>query len=459
MKTKRSFKDYYVAGCNSILSASLLFLIPVIGEAQAPAYSFSLQQAIDYSIQNQVSIKNAELDQQISKARVDELIGVGLPQINGKADVNHFIEIPTSFVPGEFFGGDAGSYFPVQFGQPYTSSAGVSASQLLFDGTYVVGLQASRTYTELAMKNVSQSKIETASSVSKAYYLVLVGQERLKQLESDVVRLNKLKDDTKAMYENGFVEKIDYDRVELNYNLVENARTNTQRFLENSYNILKYRMGMDQKSNLELTEKITDFQFDPTLLTKDSVDYNSRIEYSILQTQYRLSELDVKKNKFSRLPSFVLFGSYSANASRNEFNIFESGYKWYPTAVVGASISLPIFGGFQKNAQTSQAKLNQKKVENAFFLMEQGIDLEYTNAITSLNNSIDKLKTQEKNRDLARDVARVSKIKYDQGVGSNLEVVDAESSLREAETNYYTALLEAIIAKIDLDVAVGNIKY
>ncbi|HEX5003116.1 MAG TPA: TolC family protein [Bacteroidia bacterium] len=450
---------FSVAFRNALKPFLFVVFMPVIGAAQSTGYSFSLQQAIDYAIQNQVSIKNAELDRQISKSKVDELIGVGLPQINGKADINHFIEIPTSFVPGEFFGGSAGTYFPVQFGQPYTSSVGVSASQLLFDGSYVVGLQASKTYTELAVKNLSQSKIETAAAVSKAYYLVLVAQERLKQLESDVVRLKKLSDDTKAMYENGFVEKIDNDRVELNYNLVENARTNTQRFLENSYNILKYRMGMDLKTNLELTEKITDFQFDPTLLKRDSVDYTARIEYSILQTQYRLSELDVKKNKFSRLPTFMLFGSYSANASRNEFNIFQSGYKWYPTAIVGASVSLPLFGGFQKYSQTTQAKLNQQKVENAFYLMEQGINLEYNNAITTLNNSIDKLKTQEKNRDLARDVTRVSKIKYDQGVGSNLEVVDAEASLREAETNYYTALLEAIIAKIDLDVALGNIKY
>jgi outer membrane protein len=167
----------------------------------------------------------------------------------------------------------------------------------------------------------------------------------------------------------------------------------------------------------------------------------------------------VKKNQFSRLPSLVLFGNVSANASRNEFNIFNTDYKWYPTAIIGASLSVPIFGGFQKYAQTKQAKLAQLKVENAFYALEQGIKLEFNNAVTGLKNNIDNLETQKKNRELAREIARVSKIKYDQGVGSNLEVVDAETSLREAEANYYTALLETIISKIELDKASGTIKY
>ncbi len=430
------------------------------GTAQTPAGSgFTVQQAIEYALKNETNVKNAQIETQIAQAKINELIGVGLPQVKGTADINKFIEIPTSFVPGEFFGGEPGTYAPVQFGQNYSASAGLSASQLLFDGSYLVGLQASRTYADLSRKGLQQSKIDVAVNVSKAYYFVLVAEERFKQLESDIQRIAKLKSDTKALFDNGFVEKIDYDRVELNYNLLESARNQTKRVVDNSYLLLKFQMGMDLKTPITLTEKIDDVMPDIAVINTDSVQVSSRIEYSILETQHRLTELDVKKNQFSRLPSLVLFGNVSANASRNEFNIFNTDYKWYPTAIIGASLSVPIFGGFTKYAQTKQARLAQLKVENAFYALEQGIKLEFNNAVTGLKNNIDNLETQKKNRELAREIARVSKIKYDQGVGSNLEVVDAETSLREAEANYYTALLETIISKIELDKASGTIKY
>ncbi|MBL7914284.1 MAG: TolC family protein [Bacteroidia bacterium] len=436
------------------------FVLSETVTAQTPAGSgFTVQQAIEYALKNETNVKNAQIETQIAQAKINELIGVGLPQVKGSADINKFIEIPTSFVPGEFFGGEPGTYAPVQFGQNYSASAGLSASQLLFDGSYLVGLQASRTYADLSRKGLQQSKIDVAVNVSKAYYFVLVAEERFKQLESDIQRIAKLKSDTKALFDNGFVEKIDYDRVELNYNLLESARNQTKRVVENSYLLLKFQMGMDLKTPITLTEKIDDVMPDIAVINTDSVQVSSRIEYSILETQHRLTELDVKKNQFSRLPSLVLFGNVSANASRNEFNIFNTDYKWYPTAIIGASLSVPIFGGFQKYAQTKQAKLAQLKVENAFYALEQGIKLEFNNAVTGLKNNIDNLETQKKNRELAREIARVSKIKYEQGVGSNLEVVDAETSLREAEANYYTALLETIISKIELDKASGTIKY
>lgn len=452
-----AFNKKILAAFGMMLST---FVLSETVTAQTPAGSgFTVQQAIEYALKNETNVKNAQIETQIAQAKINELIGVGLPQVKGSADINKFIEIPTSFVPGEFFGDEPGTYAPVQFGQNYSASAGLSASQLLFDGSYLVGLQASRTYADLSRKGLQQSKIDVAVNVSKAYYFVLVAEERFKQLESDIQRIAKLKSDTKALFDNGFVEKIDYDRVELNYNLLESARNQTKRVVENSYLLLKFQMGMDLKTPITLTEKIDDVMPDIAVINTDSVQVSSRIEYSILETQHRLTELDVKKNQFSRLPSLVLFGNVSANASRNEFNIFNTDYKWYPTAIIGASLSVPIFGGFQKYAQTKQAKLAQLKVENAFYALEQGIKLEFNNAVTGLKNNIDNLETQKKNRELAREIARVSKIKYDQGVGSNLEVVDAETSLREAEANYYTALLETIISKIELDKASGTIKY
>ncbi len=455
-------KSYKIIFKNLRYSYVICFVLigsfPALAQDAAPL-SFTSQQAIEYAIKNNVNIINADLETEISQARVNELIGVGLPQVKGNIDVNDYLEIPTQFVPGEFFNGEPGTYAPVKFGQQYTASAGITATQLLFDGSYIVGLQASKTYVELSRKSSSQTKIEVAANVNKAYYFVLVAEERLKQLNNDLERLAKLKDDTKALYDNGFVEKIDYDRIELSYNLVENSKNQTVRLVENSYNILKFQMGLNQKTDITLTEKIADVSVTATPLEKDSVTVANRIEYSILETQYKLASLDLKRYNATRLPSIGLFGTYSTNASRDEFNFIDSDYKWYPTSIIGGSLSIPIFTGFTINSQAKQARLKQTQVKNSFYLLEQNINLEYENAKTTLQNNILKLEIQEKNRDLAREITRVSKIKYDQGVGSNLEVIDAEASLREAETGYYTALLETIISKIDLDKAAGLIKY
>jgi len=456
MKKPKINKAVYLTLITTIL---VFFSAEKIFAQSQPGATYTLVQAIDYAIKNQVDIKNAELETSIAKARTNELIAIGLPQVDASADVNKFLEIPTQFVPGEFFDGEPGTYAPVQFGQAYSASAGFTASQLLFDGTYLVGVKASKTYVDLARKGVSRTKIETAVNVSKAYYYVLVAEERFKQLTSDLARLGKLKDDTKAFYDNGFVEKIDYDRIELSYNLVESALAQTERFVSNSYNLLKFQMGMDLKTEISLAESIDNINFDPAVLHEDSVNVESRIEYSILQTQYKLADYDLHRYKTSRWPSLVAFGNYTTNASRNEFDFLDTGQKWYPSSMIGAKISIPIMGGFKIGHQVKQAELSKKQVENSFYQVEQSIKLEHQNALNTLKSNIEKLQTQDKNRNLAREISRVSKIKYEQGVGSNLEVIDAEASLRESETNYYLALLETIISKIDLDKALGNFKY
>lgn len=442
-----------------IYSFVILLIISKNAQAQqSESFSFSLQQAIEYALQHQATTKNAALDVEIAQKKINELIGVGLPNITGSADINKFIEIPTSFVPAEFFGGQPGEYAPVQFGQPYSSSVGLSASQLVFDGSYLVGLQASRTYAELSKKNLEQSKIETSANVSKAYYSVLVNRERHDLLVANVQRIKKLKDDTKAMYDNGFIEKIDNDRIVLTYNNIVVEEQKVKRFLTISENLLKFQMGMDLNANLELADKLATIKMDETLPGEEKADASRRIEYSIMQTNKRLQELDLKRTRFEYLPSLVAFGSVSANASRNEFDIFDTDKRWYPTAVIGAKLSVPIFDGLQKSARIGQSKLTLQKIDNGFKSLEQGINLEVQNSRTQLLNNIEMLKTQRENKDLATEVARVSKIKYDQGVGSNLEVINAETSLKEAETNYYSSLYDVLISKIDYAKATGSLK-
>jgi outer membrane protein TolC len=423
------------------------------------SYSFSLQQAIDYSLQNQNNIKNAMIDEQIAKAKVREITGMGLPQINASFDLKDFVEIPTSLIPAEIFGGPAGTYAAVQFGTKYQATAGLDASQLIFSGDYFLGLKASKVFVELSEKATQRTKIETSATVSKAYYTVLVNQERIKLMDANVIRIKKAMDDTKALLDNGFVEKIDYDRLSVAYNnlLVEQEKVN--RLLELGVYLLKYQMGMDINANLALTDKLEDVKFDITeKVSAEKFDYKKRVEYNLFETQRDLAQLDLKRNKFSYLPQAFAYGSLSGAAQRNEFDIFDTKKSWFPMALIGAKITMPIFTGGQRYYKTQQAKLKLDQAENNMSFMQKSIDLEIASTTTLLKNTSQTLSIQKKNIETAQEVYRVTKLKQEQGVGSTLEMVTAETALKEAQTNYFNALFDALVAKIDFDKATGTLK-
>jgi outer membrane protein len=416
---------------------------------------YDLQQAIEYAFQHNITVRNAAIDEKIAKQKVNETIGIGLPQINSGFIIENYFEQPTSLIPGEFFGEGEGSFIPIKFGTRYNATASLQATQLLFDGTYLVGLQASRAYQDLSRKELARTKKETAEAVAKAYYNVLVMKERMKLLDANVTRLSKLQSDTKAMYDNGFVELIDVHRVTVAYNNVQTEEKKLERFFDLSVQLLKFQMGMPLEENLVLVDELKTIDFTSSLVAP-KVDYNKRIEYSQLQTLQRVNELDLKRYRMAYLPSVAAFATLNAQAQRNEFDIFNTDKKWYPVGVVGARISLPLFTGMQRHYRVQQAKLNLEKVNNQFIQLEQSIDMEYESSKTIMLNSIEALQIQKENMDLADEVFRITKIKYDQGIGTNIEIINAESSLKEAQTNYYNALYDALIAKIELETATGT---
>lgn len=437
-----------------------LLLLPMLlaaqGEQPAPLQTFTLEQAVTYAHQHASAVQNAAIDAEISSQKVKEIVGMGLPQLKAEFDLKNFIKIPVSLVPGEFFGAPAGSFIPVQFGTKYQATAGVSASQLLFEPSYLIGVQATKTYKELSQKNLQRTKTETTVAVTKAYYNVLVNRERMKLLEANVRRVEKLKNDVSAYYQNGIVEKLDADRIKLAYNNLTTEKENVQRLLVLGEALLKYQMGMDIAIPISLTDSlsIAGNLSAPT----GALNVSNRIEFSILETQKRLLYLDMKRNKSSYLPSLFAYGTLNANAFANEFDIFEKKKGWYPIALIGGSLQWNLFDGLSREAKIRQSKLTLRKVENEIVNATNGLALEAESNRVMLNNALASLNTQKENLDLANEVVRITRIKYDQGIGSNLEIIEAETALRESQTNYFNAVYEALVAKTELEKAIGNIK-
>ncbi|HEX8515329.1 MAG TPA: TolC family protein [Bacteroidia bacterium] len=422
------------------------------------AKAFSLQQAVDYAMQHHVSVQNAMIDEAIAQKKVNEIMGAGLPQINASFDFKDFLELPTSFIPAEFFGGPPGTFAPIKFGTQYQSTAALDASQLIFSGEYFLGLKASKVFVELSQRSTQRTRIETAAAVSKAYYTVLINEERMKLMDANIARLKKALDDTKALNESGFVEKLDYDRLSVIYNNTLVEQEKVSRYLNIGIYLLKYQMGMDISTPLTLTDKFADIKFDPLKdVTAQKFDYEKRVEYSLFTVQYKLAKLEQKRQRFSYLPTAVAYGSLSGSSQSNEFDVWDTQKPWYPMALIGAKFTMPVFTGMARHARKQQAKLSVMKAENNIEMLRQSIDLELASTIINLQNASASLEIQKKNIETAEEVYRVSKIKFESGVGSNLEMITAETTLKESQTNYFNALFDAMISKIDYDKANGTL--
>lgn len=427
-------------------------------EAEPLNYRLSLKAAIDYALAHQTAVLNATVDEEMARNKVKETVGIGLPQVSTSYNFQDFLKLPTTLLPGEFSNPPSDTPIPVKFGTKYNSTAAIELSQLIFDGSYIVGLQASKTYKELSVRNSRRTRIETATAVTKAYYSALVSTEQLALVDANLTQLTKSLNDTEAMFKNGFSEKIDVDRLQVLKNNLETERENVTRLLQLNIDMLKFQMGMPIQAELMLTDKINDIRAEPvTAIGADSTAYKGRVEYSLLETQKKLNELDFKRQKSTFLPTLKGFASASKNFQSDELSRHYD--QSFPTSVIGFTLSWNLINGGQRIYQMRNARLSIKKTENDMLNLKNSIAREISSNQKVYLNSKRSVENQERNLALAKEILRVTRIKYEQGVGSSLEVTTAETSLKEAQNNYIKALYDLLISKVDLDKAAGRINY
>lgn len=417
--------------------------------------SFSLQQAIEYALKNSPSYLTAEVDQKIAEHKRKEVAGIGLPQITGSVDLKDYIELPTQLIPGDFVG-QPGTFLPVKFGTKYNSTAGINASQLIFSSDYIFGLKASKEFINLSKISVTRGKADLTSQVSKAYYNVLINRDRIKLLEANLVRLKKILDDTKGFNQQGFAELIDVQRLEVQYNNLVTEKDKTEKLIGLSETMLKFQMGYKLSDPIALSDSLNinanEFQE-----LAEKTDFSKRPDYMLLQAQQKLLDIDVKRLKWGYMPTLAAYGAFQYNAQRQKFDFFDTDKKWYKITLVGATLNINIFDGLQRHQKIQQAKLTALKNQYAIKTVEMAAELETTVASISYSNAYSSLMIQKKNMDLAQNVYDVAQKKFQGGVGSNLEIVNAETSLKEAQTNYYNAVFDMIVAKIDYQKANGTL--
>ncbi len=445
----------------------LLLLFPLwgLGGLGYAQNRLSLQQAVQYGVANNITVKNSQSDAASAESRIGEIRAVGLPQVSGSVSILDNLIIQRAFLPAVFFDQNAPSDAPpiaVQFGVKFSGQAGVQVSQLLFNAQWLLGLKAAEAYRELANKAITQTKMTVAENVSKAYYGVLIAEERAKLLDLNIERLDSSLVELRGLNKSGFIEKIDVDRLEVTQNNLKTEKQKVANLIQLSQYLLKFQMGMPLEETISLTDRISDndvarIELEAKTANDGDFGYDQRPDYSILKTNLKLAEYDVENNKRGYYPTVAAFAGYGYNTGRNTFgDVFSA--PWFNNANIGLSVNVPIFDGFAKKYKIQQARNTVQKTKQSIGLVEQSIDLQIKSANITIINGLETLKTQKRNLDLAQEIVRVSKIKYKAGSGSNIEVISAEASLKESQTNYFAALYDLLLAKVDLDKAKGKLQ-
>ena len=441
-----------------IVSLSLVTACIQNATAQQPM-ALSLQAAMDYAVKNNAAAKNARMDVQIQDAQNKQVTSIALPQINGKGDFTGFFNLQKAFVPGEFIG-MPGTFVPVAFSPRYSTTASATGSQILFDGSVLVGLQARKAAMELANQKGLLTEEMIRYQVQRAYYGIVIARRQLSILNRSLSSLRNIAYDLQKLKENGFVEKIEVDRtnVQLNNLLTDSMRA--QSFLQVSEQGLKFAMGLDIDAPIVLTDTSVEKTLEKGLvLGSGETDYSRRTEYSLLQTVQKLNEYNLKRYKLAALPTLAAVGSLGYNFGTNTFNqVFEFNKYYQFFSFAGLQLNVTIFSGFKRTNQVREAKLNLEKIRNSIDSQKLAIDFDIQRSRTTFRNSILQLKSQESNMQLAETVLDLAEKKYKAGVGSNIEVNQAQTELLRAQNNYFTTLLESVNAQSDLQKALGNFK-
>ncbi len=469
-----------------ILPLLFILLLSIGVFAQETSQSFTLEQCIEYALKNSINAQNATIDEYIAAARVKETVGLGLPQISGSVSLAHnqklqrffgvYSDSPSggfSFFPAGIPGAQNGDLLAAQnfFQRKSSGNAGLSINQLIFNGSYLVGLQAASTYKELAAKTSDQTKEQIIQQVTKAYYGVLINKERTELFTNNIARLDTLLRNTKALNQNGFAESIDVDRIRVAYNNLLAERDKFLNLNQLGLELLKFQMNYPSTQTFDVVGNIQEVVVDINLdsYKKEGWDYKDRPDFKVLEVNRRLQELNIKNQYAGAVPSIGAFanlgyftqsdnvsGLFKTNSAVNDDGIIGPD-KWYNFSQFGVSMNIPIFSGLQRHYKIQQEKLTLQKIDNGFKSMKNAIDLDIAQSSIMFENALKSLTAQKENQELASNIARITKIKYEQGVGSNLEVVDAENGLRTAQTNYYSAMFDAMVAKVDLDKAYGKL--
>lgn len=453
----------------------MLGLSAIAQEEKEIPSAFSLAEAKAYAVENSYQALNAVRDVEKAKMRVRETTAIGLPQLSASGSFQNFIDIPTQVLP-DFVspavtgvliengilppsaGGGETEFIEAQFGTEYNISGGVTLSQLIFDGSYIVGLQAAKTYVELSKNAAEKTSQEIKASITNSYGMVLIAEENQKILEQNLKNLEKTFSETKALADNGFAEQQDVDQINLLIGNMRNSINSTKKQVEVAYNMLKFNMGIPIAHEISLKDDLNALvgvSNDESVLTNEFNPEN-HIDYKIALTDVSSKELLLRNNQAGYLPRLSAFVSFNQNYLSNDLTL--DNQFWFPNNLWGVNLEVPIFSSFMRRNKVQQSRVDLEQSLTQKGMTQQSLILQAQNARAAYTNALNKYNLERENLKLAQRIKNNTEVKFKEGLASSLELTQAQNQELSTQGSFISSMFELINAKAELDKAYGNIQ-
>lgn len=428
-----------------------------IGFAQEKKASFSLKEAIAYALKNNYNVKTAVNNIEAAKERKWETTTIGLPQISAKVDYQNWLKQQISLLPAEITGGPAGTFVPVTFGTKQNVNAAITLNQLIFDGSYIVGLQSAKTYLNISKQAKEKTALSIREAVINAYGNVLIAEKSIEILKRNLMTLEKMLSDTKKIYKNGLTEEEDVEQLQITLTTVKSQLNNTIRLRNLGYKMLNISMGNLMDEEIVLTDNLDTLilgNIDLSLLAK-TFSVTNHIDYKIAENNKEGNRLLVLLEKSKALPSLRAFVNYGYTGNSDTFSFFNSDQKWYNSSLFGVSLDIPIFSSFERRSKTRQAKFEFDNADIQLLEIKEQLNLQAATAKSDYKFSVEQYEAAKQNLELAQRIEKKQQIKFFEGVSTSFDLSQAQNQLYTQQQNYVQSMLNVIAKKAALENALN----
>ncbi|CDF77883.1 outer membrane efflux protein [Formosa agariphila KMM 3901] len=427
--------------------------------AQETPVAFSLQEAIDYALIHNRTVKNAARDIEIAEEQKWETTATGLPQISANVDYQNWIKQQVSLLPGEIAGGPAGTFIPVEFSPKQNIGAMATLNQLLFDGSYIVGLQAAKVYLEISENSKVKTDLEVRKAVINAYGNVLLTEESLQILESNKAILESNLDEIQKTFENGLEEEESVEQIKITLSGLISDLNNVKRLNVLSYQMLNITLGIDLNTDTTLTDDLEVLALQYTSLEALAADESveNTIDYRIAENDVETKDLFVKLAMSDGMPTLSAFVNGGYSAFGEDFGFFNNNQKWYGSSMFGVNLSIPIFSSLGRSAATQQARIDLEIANENLIDTEQQLKFQIATAKSEYQYAIEDYSNKKENLELAERIERKNETKFFEGISSSFDLRQAQTQLYSAQQEYLQSMLDIINKKAELDAILSNL--
>ncbi len=416
-------------------------------------YAFTLEEAITHALENNYQAINASRDIDAAKKKKWETTTIGLPQVNANVNYQNNFALQKSVVPAEFFGGNPGEFQEVEFGTKHNMTANATLSQLIFDGSYLVGLQSAKVYLQISENAKEKTDLEIREIVTNAYGNVLLANESVKVLESNKKTLDQTLFETEETYKNGLIEEENVEQLQITKSQVNSSLSNAKRRSEIAMNMLKLVLGIDIENEVTLKDNLDQLANQNIDLAALSSEFNvqENIDYKIGLNTQESNRLLLKLEKSKALPNLAANVNFGYNTFGNEFTMFNNDQKWFNYSNLGVALNIPIFSSLGRSARTQQAKIAYEQSKTQLKETEQQLLLGYQTAKNDYEYSTEQYQVSKENLHLAERIERKQGVKFKEGLSSSFEYTEAQRQLYSAQQTYLQSMIDVINKKTALD--------